>query len=451
MTSELRLDVRLDGHDAPAGVLVRDANGALAFAYTPSHLAAADTLPLSLSLPLTDEPFADPVTRAFFDNLLQESSGALIEVMAREGLSRDDIAGLLLHLGRDCPGALSVLPAGAPPVKVPGELGSDYRQLSQQHLVAIVRALHEQRRLPAGTNDPSPLAGVQSKIALTRLPDGSFAEPLPGSGAPTTHILKVPDREHRRDAVYEAALLSLSQELGFPTAEAEVLDVDGIEILVVRRFDRIKDPHGRIMRLHQEDFAQALGLPAQLKYERRGTERRRFDVTAIRKVLDATSDPAGERDRFIRVTLFDLLTGNVDGHAKNFALLHLGRREIRVAPRYDLLPTRLDPRFTDELAYRIGSATRLPEITKADMEAFLAALGVASPAARRRVLARTAGDIATGLGAHLERLIAEGRKPLADLIASNLRDLLPELDVEVPQPARDGDAFVARGGGWLAS
>ena len=111
--TELSLDVRLDGFAEPAGILMRTEQGALVFAYAPTHVARADALPLSLSLPLTDEPYGDIVTRAFFDNLLQERDGALNDVMAREGLARDDIAGLLLHLGKDCPGALSVLPAGA--------------------------------------------------------------------------------------------------------------------------------------------------------------------------------------------------------------------------------------------------------------------------------------------------------------------------------------------------
>ena len=101
--------------------------------------------------------------------------------MAREGLTRDDIAGLLLHLGKDCPGALSVLAVGAPAVKVPGDFATDYTALSDERLTAIAAALQERRRLPAGTMDPSPLAGVQSKLALTRLPDGRLAEPIAGT------------------------------------------------------------------------------------------------------------------------------------------------------------------------------------------------------------------------------------------------------------------------------
>ena len=287
----------------PAGTLVRTEQGALVFAYAPAHVARADALPLSLSLALTDEPYGDIVTRAFFDNLLQEHDGApLNDVMAREGLARDDIAGLLLHLGKDCPGALSVLPAGAPAVKVPGDFATDYRAFSDEKMTAIAAALQERRPLPAGTTDPSPLAGVQSKLALTQLPDGRLAEPIPGTGAPTTHILKVPDREHPRDAAHETATLDLSRALGLETSEAAVIEIGEIEVLLVRRFDRALDGEGRVVRLHQEDFAQALGLPSLLKYERRGTADRRFDVAGIRKVLDVTANPIDERDRFIRAT-----------------------------------------------------------------------------------------------------------------------------------------------------
>ncbi|HEX6002255.1 MAG TPA: hypothetical protein VFZ16_23105 [Hyphomicrobiaceae bacterium] len=42
-------------------------------------------------------------------------------------------------------------------------------------------------------------------------------------------------------------------------------------------------------------------------------------------------------------------------------------------------------------------------------------------------------------------------KRYADLIAANLRQLLPVLGVAVPPAARDRDAFMDRGGGWLSS
>ena len=449
--TELVLDVRLDGFEDPIGVLVRDERGALAFAYSPAHLGRRDALPLSLSLPLTDEPFGDLAARAFFDNLLQERDGGLAELMARESLTRDDVAGLLFHIGRDCAGALSVLPHGAPPVKVPGDFAKDYRPVSDSTLIDIVRALRDRRGLPDGTNDPSPLAGVQSKIALALLDDGHFAEPLPGSGAPTTHILKVPDREHPRDAALEAATLDFSRALDLDSSEAQAIDIGGIDVLLVQRFDRALDQRGRVVRLHQEDFAQALGLPAALKYERRGKEGRRFDVAGIRRVIEATLDPEAARDTFIRSALFDLMTGNVDNHAKNFAVLHLAPGLTTLAPRYDLLPTRLDPNLTDELAFKIGNATTLDELTRDDLDQFVKALGIGNAAARKRTLARHAKSLAKGLSEMFEELTGKGMKPYADLMAANMRTILPLLGLDVPENARGRDAFVSRGGGWLSS
>lgn len=447
----LALDVRLDGYDSPVGVLVRDPRGAIAFAYRGDYASRRDATPLSLSLPLTTDPFEDVVARSFFDNLLQERDNALSDIMAREGLARDDIAGLLFHLGKDCAGALSVLPAGAPPTKMPGDYARDYVPLESDRLKAIVDALHKRKRLPAGMEDPSPLAGMQSKIALTLLPDGTLAEPVAGSGAPTTHILKVPDQEHLQDALLEQEAMQLSHALGYDTAETEVLPIGGVNTLLVTRFDRARDSRNRIVRVHQEDFAQALGLPASLKYERRGAGNRRFDVRAIRKVLEATTDPASEKDRFIQATLFDLLVGNTDGHAKNFALLYERGGRMRMSPRYDILPTRLDDGLTDELAYRIGGATTLDDVTIENFDLFLKDLGVDSAAARRRIRVNHAQEIADKLAAHLDDLGKRGMKRLADLIAANTRGLLDAFGLKIPDRAKNRDAFIGKGGGWLLS
>lgn len=117
------LDVWVETSSEPVGLLTADDNGAMQFTYAPAWLQSAANFPLSLSLPLREDPFADPITRAFFSNLLQEND-QLERVMAREGLDRGDIVGLLEHVGADCSGSVSVLREGlrhrSPPVgKVP--------------------------------------------------------------------------------------------------------------------------------------------------------------------------------------------------------------------------------------------------------------------------------------------------------------------------------------------
>ena len=176
----------------------------------------------------------------------------------------------MYYLGKDCAGAVSVLPQGTAPVKAPGDLLHDYRIYSRNELADIVVALHNRAELPQALADPSPLAGVQSKIAVTILPLGSFAEPIPGSGAPTTHILKVPDRNRPQDARLELAALQLSTAIGFPTAKANVVNIAGVDALLVARFDR-RIASGRVFREYIKKISHRLSVSLpNSKYERQG-------------------------------------------------------------------------------------------------------------------------------------------------------------------------------------
>ncbi len=445
--SKITLDVRLDGFEQPVGTLQRSARGSLSFTYAATHLALPNPSLLSLSMPLREKPFGDPVARPFFDNLLQERDGGLDQVLAREGLARDDIAGILYHLGKDCPGALSVLPKGAPPAKVPGDYGHDYRPYSERELEEISVALYERSALPESASDPSPLAGVRGKLALTLLPDGRLAEPIRGSGAPTTHILKSPSRRMPDEMQFEAAALDLSRALGFDTAKAQPLTIAGHDLLLITRFDRSLDGQGRVVRLHQEDFAQALALPAALKYERYGTEKKRFDAQAISRVLRRTDNPPDARKLFARALLFDLMIGNVDGHAKNYALLH-GNGGAILSPRYDIAPTMLDASLTTDFAFRIGQAKNHRALTAADLDAFFADLGMRSVKGRSRFLRTQTYALAVGLCGAFPELDKRRMKRFADLISDNIVDLCAALDIAAPNAALGRDAFVARGGGW---
>lgn len=439
---EVTLDVRLDGFDEPVGHLVGDAYGAIAFAYARRYLAREEAMALSLSLPLTEAPYGDVAARAYFDNLLPERDTARSDIIARYGLGNDDVAGILFHLGKDCPGAISVLPEGAPAAKLPGDLARDYRALDERELGDIIEALHARAPLPGAVQDPSPLAGVQSKIALTRLPDGRFAEPLPGSGAPTTHILKVPDHRHRHDAAHEHAAMALSRTAGFPTAATSLLAIKDIPVLVIERFDRTRDEDGRIRRRHQEDFCQALGLAARQKYERGGSGGRRYCAEAIGGILDRTIDPIAEKQRFVEITLFDLLIGNVDGHAKNFSLFHLPGGRLVTTPRYDVMPTLLDRGTTDEFAYRIGEARDMEALTPTQFDGFLVALGFTSAGGRRRLTNRLVTSTLQMLDGQIAAMHGAGSKNFADLIATQIRTLTRNFGIETPPVAAGRDTFV---------
>ena len=122
-----------------------------------------------------------------------------------------------------------------------------------------------------------------------------------------------------------------------------------------------------------------------------------------------------------------------------------------MAPRYDLLPTRLDANLTDELAYRIGSADRLEAISADDFSSFLQALGIDSAAARKRMRAGYTADIGGSLAQQLAGLDKRNMKRFADLIASNIATLTAAFGVGTPAVVGQRDAFLDRAGGWLMS
>jgi serine/threonine-protein kinase HipA len=137
---------------------------------------------------------------------------------------------------------------------------------------------------------------------------------------------------------------------------------------ILARFDRTVEDEV-VRRIHQEDFAPALGLPCELKHQRKGRPGRRFDVGAALTVLDQTRDPDAARLAFLKTTVFNLCTGNTDTHAKNHAVLYDRPGPPRFAPLYDMLSIRLSRQFTHELAYTIGAAPPFDAMTRADLDA----------------------------------------------------------------------------------
>jgi len=436
------LDLYLGDRPAPIGVLAALDNGDTVFRYDEAYAGTPGAVPLSLSMPLGPASFGDAATRAFFENLLPEND-QMRRIMDLHRIDRSDFVSLLAQLGADCPGAISCVPQGAGPVKNPGILATDYDPLDTATLAEFIRRMARGQPLPDEVRDPSPVAGYQQKMALTRLADGSFGLPRPGTGAPTTHILKTPQQTEARDASLEQAAARLAQACGLPVVLPELLDLAGDPSVLMARYDRLVID-GVVRRLHQEDFAQALGLPASLKYERRGTAERSFNAAAIRSLLERTAVPALSVRAFLKLTLFNACVGNADNHAKNHSLLYSGPAPV-LAPAYDLLPTRLNGSLHPEMGFRIGAARRVEDISATDMALLLNAFGL-SPAAALRFVREEIGPMMLALDrASGDREIAP--KDLDDMIGANLEaiaaacGLAPEL--------RERDLFAPQSGGWI--
>jgi len=172
------------------------------------------------------------------------------------------------------------------------------------------------------------LAGFQRKALVGRAEDGTWQ--LPVGNAPSTWILK-PDGPHAT-AANEATCLRLAAACGLDVPDTELLDLDGLAVLAVKRYDRRPSPDGPV-RVHQEDGCQATSTPPQQKYEEQGGPALR-DFAAV---LRDFGDPA-DVITLLRRTAVNMAVGNADAHAKNFSVLHEPDSSIiKLAPLYDVL------------------------------------------------------------------------------------------------------------------
>lgn len=91
-----------------AGILTEDDMG-YEFCYDSAYLASADAQPVSLTLPLTQEPYRDKVLFPFFDGLIPE--GWLLDIAEQSWkISARDRFSLLLACCKDCIGNISIIP-----------------------------------------------------------------------------------------------------------------------------------------------------------------------------------------------------------------------------------------------------------------------------------------------------------------------------------------------------
>jgi serine/threonine-protein kinase HipA len=335
--------------DRRAGTLSRKPNGNLQFRYDPAY----EGPPLSQSLPLQEGAHGDRAARAMFGGLLPE--GDVRRTVAQNlGLSERNDYGLLEELGGDVAGAITLLPEDVRPPDEPRSEPVDDERLAQ--------LLDQLPQRPLAV-DPSEgirlsLAGAQPKLPLIIDDQGRLALPT-NSAAPTTHILKpeparfpgLVDNEGFCMALARACELSVA-----PVSKAQTMS--GTAYLIVERYDRdlTAEP---IRRLHQEDFCQALGLPAEQKYQQEGGPSVPQCAALIRR---ATPIPAQELPRLLRAVVFNWIVGNCDAHGKNYSLLY-DQGAPSLAPLYDLISTVVYPELTTRLAMSVNGARTLREVT----------------------------------------------------------------------------------------
>lgn len=309
--------------------------------------------PLSVKLPIRTEPYEDAQCRPFFNNLLPEGSWRLSLCRQLKIDENNDFA-LLKALGSECAGAVTL---NQDPDWTPDK--GSYKQTTEADLRRWV--LNPAAR-PSMQTTPGlrlSLAGAQDKL-LVYLDQG--VPYLCEGGAPSNVILK-PDIRDNFDSVKlsgfnEFLSSTLAKKCGLNAADPFWFAA----AYAVHRYDRvIRD--GKLMRLHQEDFAQIAGVPAGSKYEEHGGPGWK---SAFAIVDSDTAVPATDRLELLNRLFFNICLGNNDAHSKNFALLHdLEGRRPSLAPAYDLVCTMVYPALSADMAMKVGGQSK-PEHLNGD-------------------------------------------------------------------------------------
>jgi serine/threonine-protein kinase HipA len=143
-------------------------------------------------------------------------------------------------------------------------------------------------------------------------------------------------------------------------------------LYIVERFDREKSKDGKILRLHQEDFCQALNVLPDQKYESEGGPSL---ARCFALLKEESASPAADQKALLSWVAFIFLIGNADAHAKNLAIIYTARGP-RLAPFYDLISTRVYPDLIDKFAMRIGGENRPDWIQSRHWERFSAEVNI---------------------------------------------------------------------------
>lgn len=369
------LSVWWDG--ANAGELHLDEHGDMSFIYSASWLSDPARPAISISLPKREAPYGRRQCRPFFAGLLPEES--VRENVARAlGISKGNDFALLEALGGDVAGALTLWPAAETPPQYDGKVATE--PLGDNALVDLLDTLPKRPFLAGREGVRLSLAGVQTKLPVVSV-DGRIALPAPGQ--PTTHILKPPIARFPATTENEAFALRLADEMGLSVAAAEPRKVYDRPYLIVARYDRMTNANGRVQRLHQEDFCQALGIPPEHKYASEGGPTFKTGFELLR---NAATRPAVEVLKLLDAAIFNLIAGNADAHGKNYSLLH-GSVGTVLAPLYDLMCTIVYPELSAKPAMKIADASSPNDFSLRTWRRFAEDAKISLPFVRRRVRA----------------------------------------------------------------
>ena len=416
----MAVQIEVKGAFKQVGEIVGTSSDDARFTYTESYLKDPESRAVSISMPLEQQSFSVESTRNFFEGLLPEG---FTRRCVAEWLHRDekDYLAILAGLGQECLGAIKIIDESR------AVLPSKYKELTSEEVKKLAQeGATESAEMV--TKSHLSLTGASGKVGLyyDEQKDKWY---LPIGEAPSTHIVKQSHIRLKRIVANEQLCLLTAKNLGIEIPQSFIIKTESNEaedvLFATKRYDRRMQSNGRKLngmnipyRLHQEDFSQALGIPASEKYEKDGGSylSKMFGI-----LRDYSASPIEDQLKLWDICVFNFLIGNTDNHIKNLSLLY-GKdlKTIRLAPAYDIVSTMVYESSTENMALSIGGDYSIRKITEESFakEATKAGLGVKMAMKRLDTLRKNFVE-ALNTGAQvLEEQGFEGTKDIAEQIMS---------------------------------
>jgi len=399
--------IRFDGLAVGQADVATD--GSLSLRYAERWLHTAGAFPLSVTMPLRAEPYPSDIISPWLANLLPEEEQ--LQVLTRSlGLDQADVLAVLAEIGGDTAGALSFGAATDQALWAYAPLTTFYDTSDPR--LALERHFEDLGRRPFLVGEEGvrqSLAGGQKKSALAvlgpdgapvlRLPQEGDVLAIPLNGAPSALIVKPDNPNLTGITENEVWCLRMAQAIGIDAAQATILQSSKRTAIAVLRYDRRIGRSGQLLRLHQEDFAQANGLPPGRKYER-GT----LPGLDLKTLLETGRHvSATDALALLDQVIFNILVANTDAHAKNYSLILPVGASPRLAPLYDVSTGLSWPHVVKSYAQSIDGKKRRPDtIAGRHWEALAREIGYRPTDVKNRVQ-----QIIDALVANREKITAE--------------------------------------------
>jgi serine/threonine-protein kinase HipA len=316
------------------------------FAYNPAFLQRADAVPVDpYELPLSARRASTVRLKGIFGALRDASPDAWGRRIIEKHTGRADLTEVdyLLHSPEDRAGALSF---GRGKV-APGPLRKFNQVVQLEALLAAAETFLEQEQ---GGNPE-----ITEQLFELLHPGTSMGGARPKNvieDEAGLWLAKFPDRGDKwSNARVEGAMLALAAECGIRAATFRIETVAGKDVLLVKRFDRLRTAEGYIR------HRMVSGL-TMLGAEDTHSDRGKWSYLLLADELRRRSArPTEDLQELFRRMAFNALISNTDDHPRNHAML-AQTEKWELSPAYDLTPNPLVSHEKRDLAMTCGRFNR---------------------------------------------------------------------------------------------